>query len=76
MATFCPYCNEEIETAIYNRWVGDYWTHSDSFECPICKKELEIEVVSEPVFIARKAFSPRDKSFQQLFVPGPGYRKE
>jgi len=54
MATFCPYCDEEIENDIHKDWVGDYWTVSDDFECPKCEKELEIDVEQEPVFIARK----------------------
>jgi transcription initiation factor IIE alpha subunit len=54
MATFCPYCDEEIEDAINKDWVGDYWTFSDDFECPKCGKDLEIDVEQEPVFIARK----------------------
>lgn len=50
MATFCPYCNEEIEVAIYHAWVGDYWTHNDKFVCPMCWKEIKIDVEQEPVF--------------------------
>ena len=54
MATFCPYCDEEIEAAIHNDWVGDYYTFNDDFECPMCGENLEIEVEQEPVFYAHK----------------------
>jgi len=54
MATFCPYCDEEIEMAIHQEWVGDYWTYNDEFECPMCGKEIEIDVKQEPVFVTHK----------------------
>ena len=54
MATFCPYCDEEIENEIYKDWVGDYWTFNDDFECPKCGKDLEIDVDQEPVFYPHK----------------------
>lgn len=53
MAEFCPYCDEEIEAAIHQEWVGDYLTNFD-FECPNCKKTMEIDVEAEPVFFAHK----------------------
>ena len=53
MATFCPYCDEEIEGAIHDDWVGDYPTYFD-FECPRCKKELEVEVEAIPYFTCHK----------------------
>jgi hypothetical protein len=49
MATFCPYCDEEIENIIYGFWVGDYPTFFD-FECPKCKKEFEVDVEATPIF--------------------------
>lgn len=54
MATFCPYCDEEIEEAIYQAWHGDYWTVKDDFECPKCGKEMEIDVEIEPIFLAHR----------------------
>ena len=54
MATFCPYCKEEIESAIYHEWYGYYWTHKDDFLCPMCGKWIEIEVAQEPIFLAHK----------------------
>ena len=54
MTTFCPYCNAEIEEGIHCAWAGDYWDHCDDFECPKCKKILEIDVEAEPVFYAHK----------------------
>lgn len=49
----CPYCNAEIEDAIHNYWIGDYWTNAD-FECPKCDKEMVIDVEMEPVFYVSK----------------------
>lgn len=49
MATFCPYCDTEIETQIYQAWAYDYPTDFD-FECPKCGKEIEIEVAAIPEF--------------------------
>ena len=54
MATFCPYCKEEIEEAIHREWHGHYWTHKDDFQCPICGKEIEIDVEQEPFFLAHR----------------------
>ena len=53
MATFCPYCDSEIETEVYEDWIGDYITPFD-FECPNCGKEMEIEVEMEPTFYTKK----------------------
>ena len=52
MATFCPYCKEEIESAIYHEWAGDSW--EDKIKCPMCGKEVEIDVAQEPIFLAHK----------------------
>ena len=49
MTTFCPYCDEEIEDAIYKIWNGNYDMEFD-FECPKCKKEIGIDVDMEPCF--------------------------
>ena len=54
MSTLCPYCGEDIEMAIHHAWVGDYWTFNDEFQCPMCGKEISIDVESEPVFLAHK----------------------
>lgn len=53
MATFCPYCDEEIEDQIYQQWVGDYLNIFD-FKCPKCNKELEIDVTAVPEFHVEK----------------------
>ena len=52
MATFCPYCKEEIESAIYHEWAGDSW--EDKIKCPMCGKEVEIDVAQEPIFLAHR----------------------
>jgi predicted RNA-binding Zn-ribbon protein involved in translation (DUF1610 family) len=57
MATFCPYCDEEIEAQIRNNWAGDYWTTKEDFECPKCGKEMRIEVEMVPDFTTIKTDS-------------------
>ena len=54
MATFCPYCDEEIEAAINKEWGGDYWTFKEDFECPKCHKKMTIDVEAIPNFIVTK----------------------
>ena len=51
MATFCPYCDEEIEDEIYKFWTGRYWTEA-SFQCQKCHKKMNIEVKRAVRFIA------------------------
>ena len=53
MATFCPYCDEEIKDTVQREWVGDSVTNFD-FECPECGKTMEIDVEMEPVFLTHK----------------------
>ena len=53
MTTFCPYCDEEIEDAIHNEWIGDYIEDFD-FKCPKCGETLEINVEQQPYFHANK----------------------
>ena len=57
MATFCPYCDEEIEDVIMDAWSGDYWTEVKDFECPKCGEEMRIEVEMVPDFTTIKTDS-------------------
>ena len=58
MATFCPPCDEEIEDALHQEW--DYSGHFD-FECPKCKKEMEVTVEMEPCFSAYKKLEDKNE---------------
>jgi len=54
MATFCPYCDEEIESEIYDAWTGDYWESYNDFDCPWCGKFIKIVVEMIPDFSTSK----------------------
>jgi endogenous inhibitor of DNA gyrase (YacG/DUF329 family) len=51
----CPYCKKDIDSEIYDAWSGDYWTHTDDFECPECGKQIDIDVEQSPIFVCKKA---------------------
>ena len=53
MATFCPYCDKEIEDTIQREWAGDY-VKSFEFECPECGKTMDIDIEMEPVFLSHR----------------------
>jgi hypothetical protein len=54
MATFCPYCDVEIERDIYRDWNGNYWTLG-VVECPKCNESIEVEVETIPHFVVSKS---------------------
>lgn len=54
MATFCPYCIEEINDAIYRFWVGCEWKNADDFKCPYCQKKMRVKVELVLDFIVGK----------------------
>ena len=63
MATFCPYCDKEIEDTVHRIWARDYLGRTIIFEmkCPKCGKMLGIDVESEPVFLPHKKMEGKDE---------------
>ncbi len=53
MATFCPYCDEEIERQIYQTWE---YEEEIEFECPCCHQMMNIMTEMVPVFYTEKRY--------------------
>ena len=70
MTTFCPYCDKEIEDAVYNTWAGDFLNWFQ-MKCPGCGQMLEIDVEGEPVFLPHKKADKKNPLFKKWI--GTGY---
>ena len=51
MSVHCPYCNFSIEDRVHLRWWNSVVPTRFDFECPRCKKVMEVNVEAEPVFL-------------------------
>jgi hypothetical protein len=52
----CPYCDKEI--AVYREWESREYTSDFIVECEWCKRRVQVDVRSEPVFETGKPMCP------------------
>jgi len=62
MSSLCPWCNEDINNAIYKEWwegrdcAVDYET-----ECPSCGQPIQVDITAVPEFNYSKPSPPLTK---------------